>query len=281
MKTTLFRKSINFAVAASISLISSASFAEVTLPAVPDFIKNQKTLKIGVRCDQPPYGFKDGKGEFAGVEVEMARQVADWALGSPDKAELSCVTASNRIPLLIGKKVDLLIATLGITPERAEVIDFSDTFRWGNSDLLVMADGPIKKLDDVEGKKVIMVKGSTQAKWFEQNMPDVETIRLDTISDSLQSLKQGRGDAVTADAATLIVIASKDPKVKIVGEKFAISESAAGYRKNEPEWGAYINAAFNRMKEEGLYVKWIEEWVSPDVQSYYIDVFTKTKPKGR
>jgi polar amino acid transport system substrate-binding protein len=281
MKVSRFRGLSSMIAAIGIGFFSASVYAKTELPAVPDFIKSGPTLKIGVRCDQPPYGFKDNTGKFAGVEVEMARQIATWALGSPDKAELTCVTASNRIPLLVGKKVDLLIATLGITRERAKVIDFSNIYRWGNSDLLVLKNGPIHKLDDVAGRKVIMLKGSTQAQWFDAHMPKVETLRLDTVSDSVQSLKQGRGDAVAADAATLIVIASKDPGVRMVGEKFAVAETVAGFRKNEPAWRAYVNAALARMKEEHLFLGWVKQWVSPDVQSYYIDVFTKAKPVGR
>jgi polar amino acid transport system substrate-binding protein len=47
----------------------------------------------------------------------------------------------------------------------------------------------------VAGKVVIMLKGSTQAKWFEDNMPKVDNLRLNAASDALQSLKQGRGEA--------------------------------------------------------------------------------------
>ncbi len=118
-------------------LFASAATAQTALPPLPDFIKSHGVLRAGVRCDQPPYGFQDQNGKFAGVEVEMALQIAEWAFGSKSKAELTCVTAENRIPQLNGKKVDLLIATLGITPERARVVDFSEPYRWGGSDWLV------------------------------------------------------------------------------------------------------------------------------------------------
>lgn len=252
-----------------------------TLPQLPDAIAAAGVLRVGVRCDQPPYGFNDETGKFAGIETEMALQIGAWAFGSSDKVELTCVTAENRIPQLNGKKVDLLIATLGVTPERARVVDFTKPYRWGGSDMLVAKDSPIKKLDDVAGKTVIMLKGSTQAKWFEDNMPKVESLRLNTASDALQSLKQGRGDAYTHDAATLIVIGAKDPSLRLVGEAFAVSDAAAGVRKNEPEWLAYVDAAFDRMKAEGLYAKWVEKWVPADIRPFYTEAFEKPKPTAR
>lgn len=266
--------------AAAVLALAPAASAE-GLPPLPEGIKSAGVLKAGVRCDQPPYGFKDESGAFAGVETEMAIQIATWAFGAPDKIELTCVTAENRIPQLAGKKVDLLIATLGVTPERARVVDFSKPYRWGGSDILVAKDSPIKKLDDVAGHTVIMLKGSTQAKWFEDNMPKVETLRLNTASDALQSLKQGRGDAYSHDAATLVVIAAKDPSLRLVGEPFAVSDAAVGVRKNEPEWLAYVNASLDRMKAEGLYAKWIQKWIPEDIRPFYADAFTKPKPTAR
>ncbi|AOO84133.1 amino acid ABC transporter substrate-binding protein [Bosea vaviloviae] len=261
--------------------MSSGLVSAQTLPPLPAAIKAAGLLKAGVRCDQPPYGYKDETGKFAGVETDMAIQIAAWAFGSPDKIELTCVTAENRIPQLSGKKVDLLIATLGVTPERARVIDFSKPYRWGGSDMLVAKDSPIKKLDDVAGKIVIMLKGSTQAKWFEDNMPKVDNLRLNTASDALQSLKQGRGDAYTHDAATLIVIAAKDPTLRLVGEPFAISDAAVGVRKNEAEWLAYVDATLDRMKAEGLYAKWVDKWIPADIRPFYTEAFEKPKPTAR
>ena len=126
MNTYISRLSVLSAVAAAAFTLSLAAQAQAqNLPPLPEEIKSAGVLKAGVRCDQPPYGYKDETGKFAGVEVDMATQIAAWAFGSPDKIEMTCVTAENRIPQLMSKKVDILIATLGVTAERARVIDFS------------------------------------------------------------------------------------------------------------------------------------------------------------
>jgi len=134
--------------------------------------------------------FKDASGNYAGIETEMALQIAEWAFGSRDKAELTCVTAENRIPQLTGKKVDILYATLGVTPERARVVAFSDAYRWDGSDVVVLKDSPVKHIADLKGKTVIALKGSNQARWFEEKQPDTESMRLNSTADALQALKQ-------------------------------------------------------------------------------------------
>jgi polar amino acid transport system substrate-binding protein len=251
------------------------------LPPLPESIRSQGVLRAGVRCDQPPYGFRGPDGGFAGVEVDMARQMAAWAFGSTDKAELACVTAENRIPQLQARRVDLLIATLGVTPDRARVIDFSDAYRWGGSDMLVKRDSPIQKLDDVRDRTVIMLRGTTQASWFDENMPGLNALRLNTASDALQALIQGRGEAYAHDAATLVVIATRDPSLRLVGEPFAVSDAAVGVRKGEPEWLAWINAALARMKAENLYMLWVERWVPNETRPFYTSAFNDPRPKAR
>jgi polar amino acid transport system substrate-binding protein len=264
----------------AVMALTAGAAAAQELPALPDAIKEQGTLHVGVRCDQPPYGFKDQNGDFAGVEVEMAKQIAQWAFDG--QIEMMCVTAENRIPQLTAGKVDMLIATLGKTPERARVIDYSTPYNWGGSDLLVMKDSPIQKLADIkDAETVVMLKGTTQAAWFDANMPGLNTLRLNTASDALQALLQGRGDAYAHDAATLIVIAARDQNLRLVGEPFAVSDAAVGVRKNEPEWMAWINAALARMKSEGLYAQWLEKWVPAEIRAPYTAAFMEPRPNAR
>ncbi len=97
----------------------------------------------------------------------------------------------------------------------------------------------------------------------------------------MQALKQGRGDAYTHDAATLIVMAAKDPELRLVGELFANADTSIGVRKNEGAWVAYLNAAQARMKQENLFLGWVNQWVPAEIRSYYIEVFTKPKPPSR
>jgi len=276
---TIFRRT--FAGAALLLGLAAGQAPAQQMPPLPQAIRDQGTLRAGVRCDQPPYGFRGPDGGFAGVEVEMARQMAAWAFGSADHIEMQCVTADNRIPQLNARRVDLLIATLGVTPERARVIDFSDPYRWGGSDLLVRRDSPIRRLDDLRGRTVIMLRGTTQALWFDANMPGLSSLRLNTASDALQALLQGRGDAYAHDAATLIVIAARDQNLRLVGEPFAISDAAVGVRKNEEEWKAWINAALARMKAENLFIPWIERWIPAEIRAPYLAAHTEPRPAGR
>lgn len=265
--------------ALGLTLIALSGIAQAAdMPAVPAEIKEAGQLRAGVRCDQPPYGFQNGDGDFAGVEVEMSKQIAEWALGSKDKVTFTCVTAENRVPQLLGRKVDFLIATLGVTPERQRVIDFTTPYRWGASDVVVKKDSGIAKISDLKGKTLATLKGSVQAKWFEDHMPEVKTLRMNSAADALQTFRQGRADAYTHDAATLVVVAANDDSLRLVGEPFQISDAAIGMRKNEDAWREYLNAAVARMHEEHLFRGWVQQYVPEKIQSYYLSVFEQPKP---
>ena len=265
------------ALAFGVFIFSTTSADAQNLPPLPDYMKSQGKLVAGVRCDQPPYGFMDNKGEIAGVEVEIAKQIGLYAFG-PGKTELTCVTAENRVPQLVSKKVDLLAATLAITPERARVVDFSKYYRWSTGDVAVLKDSPIKKLDDLNGRNVITLKGALQSKWAEDNLPKAEQMRLNTVSDALQALKQGRAEAFLGDGATLVVVAANDPSLKLIGEAYMLSEAAIAVRKEEPAWLAYVDAALDRIRAQGLYKDWIAKNVPEDLRGYYHHVFLDPKP---
>jgi len=267
--------------ALAVSCVSVAAMAHAyaaDLPPVPDEVKEAGQLRAGVRCDQPPYGFQNGNGDFAGVEVEMSKQIALWALGSKDKVTFTCVTAENRVPQLLGRKVDFLIATLGVTPERQRVIDFTTPYRWGASDVVVKKDSPIKSIKDLNGKTLATLKGSVQAKWFEDHMPEVKTLRMNSAADALQTFRQGRADAYTHDAATLVVVAANDPDARLINEPFQISDAAIGVRKNDAPLRDYLSAAVARMHEEKLFRGWVQHYVPENIQSYYLSVFEQAKP---
>jgi polar amino acid transport system substrate-binding protein len=272
---------VSLSLALGLALATGAPSAAQGLPPVPEAIKKQGLLRVGVKCDYPPDGYLDAQGKPQGVEVSLAKQIAAYAFGSPDKVELACVTAANRIPSLQGGKIDLILATLGVSAERAQVIDFSDNYAWGGSDVLVPKDSPIKSLTDFASKNVIVMKGAWQIGWFEKNVPSANLLKLDGISDGLQALLQKRADGFAHDLDVLRPIAKKNSDVKLVGEIYQLGYRAAGIRKGEKDWVDYVNAAVAQAKKDGLIAKWVKEHVEADLQQAVIDSWDIAKaPKS-
>jgi len=264
---------------ALVVVVGSASAAG--LPPVPDAIKDAGLVRVGTKCDYPPYGYLDNQGKPQGVEVNLGRQIAKYALGDSSKVELVCVTSANRIPSLVGGKIDVIIATMGINAKRKEVIDFTDPYAWGGSEIVVPSDSSVKGMADLKGKTVVFIKGAWQIPWFEKNLPDVQTLKLDSVSDALQALLQGRADAYAHDLTVLAGLAKNNKKIRLGGEVYQIGFTGAGVRKGETEWRDFVSAAIKKAAEDGLTAKWIREHVEPDLQDAVMNTWDLDKaPKS-
>jgi len=269
MKKALKVFSANFLViitaAAVVTILCAGAVYAGDLPPVPDSIKKLGVLRVGSKCDYPPEGFIDEKGKPQGVEVNMSRQIAEYIFGDASKIQITCVTTANRVPSLVGGKIDLIIATLGIDEKRKDVMDFTEPYAWNASSVLVLKDSKIQKLSDLKGKTVVVVKGAWQIPWLEENIPDAKLLQLDRVSDALQALAQKRADAYAHDWAIQLGIANSNKSVRMLEQLYKIGYRGAGVRKGEAPWLAYVNAAIKKMQVDGLIEKWLKKYEKPEL----------------
>lgn len=275
--TTKKKLSVALATAAVMGLTFTTQAVAMDLPKLPTNIKEAGVIRIGTKCDYVPAGYLDNDGKPVGIEVEMGRQVAFYAFGDRDKVEFTCVTSANRIPNLVGGKIDLIIATMGINEKRKEVIDFSPPYNWGASAMLVLADSDHDEMTDFNGKKVVSLKGAWQVPWFEKNMPDISLLKLDTVADSLQALLQGRADGYGHDYSVLSGIAKKNDKVRILEERYQPGFGAAGVRKGEPEWLAFVSAVMSLTWTDGTIAKAVKVHVDEELQAEKLSNYDMSK----
>jgi len=242
---------------------ASVAFAQ-EMPPVPQAIEDAGVVRVGTKCDYPPEGFLNNSGTPVGVEVSMGHQIAKYAFGEDAEAEIVCVTGSNRVPALLGGKIDVIIATMGINAERAEVVDFTDPYAWSSSGMVVRAEDSYNKLADLEGKPVAFIKGAWQIPYFDEHHPEVEKLLLDGVSDSLQALMQNRVEGYAHDTAVLISMVQNNSKIRLIEESYKIGTRGAAVRPGETEWLTYVNAAIKRMAEEGKLSEWLETYSDPE-----------------
>lgn len=229
-----------------------------SMPPVPDTISKIGKVRVGTKCDYPPEGFLNNAGLPQGVEVSMAHQIAKYAFGDDAKAEIVCVTSANRVAALVGNKIDLIIATMGINAKRAKIVDFTQPYAWSSSGVVVRVDDTYNTLAELKGKPVAFVKGAWQIPFFEKNHPTVEKLLLDGVSDSLQSLMTKRVEAYAHDTPVLLSLANKNPKIRLIDESYKIGLRGAAVRPGETEWLKFLNASLDKMAADGLYRKWFE-----------------------
>ncbi|CAH1665735.1 transporter substrate-binding domain-containing protein [Chelatococcus asaccharovorans] len=248
--------------------------------AVPASLKEKGELRIGVKCDSPPSGFLDEKGNPAGIDVDIGRHIANRAFGDPNKAVFTCVTAATRVQMLASGKVDVLFATMGVTEERKQTVDFATSTNWGGSGILVRAGEEIQSLDQLKGKTLLTNKGAWQIGFLEKNYPEIKLIKYDNITDAIQSLRQGRGDGVTQDGHLLVVAASKDPRLKVTDVAFQIGWSAPAVRRGDTALREFISAMVSESKKDGTYRAAVERYAGAVELEERIQSYTTLPPDG-
>ena len=155
-------------------------------------IEQKGKIIVGVRDDASPFGFRDKNGVLVGYDIDLARILAQNILGNSSAVEFVPVTASNRIMKLNSGEIDCLIATMSITNQRQQILDFSMPYYMAGQAILVRSTSKATSLRDFEGNKLIIVYGSTSERNLRSNVPEVTVLGYKTYNDAYKALKSGK-----------------------------------------------------------------------------------------
>src|SRR5215207_3588333 len=128
-------------------------------------LSEAKKIKVGTKFDQPLFGLKPPSGDPEGFDTEIARIIAG-ELGIPeDGIEWVETVSANREPFIEGGQVDIVVATYTINDTRKQKVDFAGPYYVAGQSIMVLEENSdINGADDLAGKKVCSVEGSTPAK---------------------------------------------------------------------------------------------------------------------
>jgi polar amino acid transport system substrate-binding protein len=268
-KRRLIRPTLIIAILWTAASACTAQSTPAQLAAlVPAALKAQGEFKVGVRCDYPSRGSIGVDGKNTGLEPDIARRMAEYAFGSAEKVAFTCVTAESRIPFLTSKRVDFLIATLGITPARAEVIAFSDPYFASFGKMLTLAETPaFTNVAGATGKPILALSGTPYGEFAQKCLKSDNVRQFKTVSDAITDLVNGRGFGFLHDSSAIDTIAANNPKLKINGPDFAIGFSTAvGVRKGEDDLRKWINDALSAMQKEDFFSRSIAKHISTELE---------------
>jgi polar amino acid transport system substrate-binding protein len=243
-----------------VSLLASPEGVAGTLHDV----KARGRLIVGVKTDYPPLGFLDKKGNNKGIEIDIARALSKELFGSEDAVEFVSVTSENRIPFLTSGKIDLIAATLTVTEQRRNDVDFSIPYFITGQTILVRIDSKITKYQDLAGGRVATIRGSTGDSAVGKLVPDARRIVFESNFEALQALKEGRVEAFVQDFVLLFNLLQKNRGLKMAGlQPFQPGRYGLAVRKGDAEWLDFINATLSKMKETGEYGRLLDKWFGP------------------
>lgn len=226
-----------------------------------DQIKESGTVIIGVFSDKAPFGYVDDAGEYQGYDVEFAnRLVTD--LGT--QVEWVATDPANRVPFLESNKVDIILANFTVTDERAEKVDFSLPYMKVQLGVVSPDSALVKSVDDLAGKTLIVVKGTTAETFFEQEYPDVELQKYDQYADAYNALLDGRGDAFSTDNTEVLAWAKENPGFTVGIDALGNEDTiAAAVAKGNDTLLGFIDDEIKALADENFFHNAYDKTLAP------------------
>ena len=174
------------------AVVASATLSLTTLPALAQDtlakIKEKGVLTVGVKNDYKPWGFLDPTGKNVGLELDLAQAVAD-RIGV--KLDPIPVTAANRMEFLRQGRIDLMIATMGDTPERRKIVGMVEpNYYAGATNVMAQKSANLKTWADLKGKKVCGVQGAYYNRRVSQ-LYGPELVVFPSVPDAFNALAGG------------------------------------------------------------------------------------------
>lgn len=231
-----------------------------------DKIKARDKLIVGVFSDKPPFGYVDEAGNYVGFDTDIAKRFAQDLLGDEKKVEFVVVEPASRIPFLQSDKVDLILANMTVTPERAQAVDFTNPNLRVAVQAIVRDDSGIQTLDDLADKTLIVTTGTTADIWLTQNRPGWKLLKFEKNSESLQALANGRGDAYAQDNLVLFSWAKQNPGYRVLADTLGDEAPIApAVKKGNSELRDWVNAELAKLGEEQFLLKLYDQYVRKDL----------------
>jgi glutamate transport system substrate-binding protein len=223
-------------------------------------------LTIGIRFDQPGVGYRRLDGKFEGFDVDVARYVAHELGVGDDGITWRETQPADREKMLGTGQVDLVVAAYTITDKRRQLVDFAGPYFTVGQDLLVrLTDNSINGPQDLNGKKLCSVAGSTSAQEVQDKYAKAtQLVQYNRYSDCVTALLAGIVDAVTTDDVILAGYAAQNPELlRVVGKPFTKEQYGIGVRKGDTEAVTAIDAAIRKMIQTGAWKDSLQQNLGP------------------
>ena len=245
--------------ASTVALLSLLTLSGQVSAQTLEAVKARGKVIIGVQGDNPPFGFLDSTGKNTGYDVEIGALFGQF-LGLP--VEFQVVTNQNRIAGLQAQKVDVLFATLGMSPDRAKSLQYSKPYAANVMQVLAKKSMKVSGPQDLTDIPLGVPKASTQEIVLTEMAPKAKYLRFDDDSSTIQALLSGQVDAVGASQFYLARVEELRPGV--YENKFPIKTNynGAGTILGDKVWNETVNKFLDQINTNGklaeLYHKWMK-----------------------
>ena len=215
-------------------------------------------LRMGTNATFPPYEYVDENNEVAGIDADIAAAIAD-KLGM--ELEITDMAFDSLIPALQSDTIDIVLAGMTVDPERAEQVNFTDSYATGVQVIIVPEDSDIASPDDLEGKNIGVQTGTTGDLQCTDAYGQEFVKQFDNGPLAVAALLNGQVDCVVIDNEPAKNYVAANEGLKILDTAYANEDYAAALAKEDTELFEQVNAAIQELKEDGTIASIIEKYI--------------------
>ncbi|MDR2113942.1 MAG: transporter substrate-binding domain-containing protein [Bifidobacteriaceae bacterium] len=224
-------------------------------------IQSSGSIKIGVFYDKAPFGSQDSSGKFVGYDVVYGERIAEDLGVEPEWVP---VEAASRVAFLESGKVDLILANFTVTDERAEKVDFVNPYLKVSLGVASPKNAEVTDVAQLNGKDVIVVKGTTAETYLEANNPEVKLVKFEQYTEATSALLDGRGAAwVTDNTEALAWTLQNSDFVTGITSLGPADTIAGAVTKGNDSLKDWLNDHLVKLGEEDFFHKDYEETLKP------------------
>ena len=245
------RLSIKKLIAALIVGLTALSAYAKTKYRTVEQIKKSGVIRIAVFSDKKPFGYVDEYGKYQGYDVYFAERLAK-DLGV--KVKYVPVEAAARVEVLETGKVDIVLANFTVTPARAEKVDFALPYMKCALGVVSNEKDLITSPEQLEGKTLIVSKGTTAETFFTENYPKVNILKFDQYSEAYNALLDGRGAGLSTDNTEVLAWAIENPGFAVGIESLgSLDTIAPAVTKGNKTLLDFINSEIKNLAKENFF----------------------------
>lgn len=221
-----------------------------------DAIRARGRLVVGLDTGSNLMSFRDPvTSRIIGFDADLAREIARDLLGDPELVDFRILSSAEREQALQDSTVDIVAKTMSITCARRAKVDFSSVYFLAQQRVLVVRNSNIDGVDDLAGRRVCIVDGTTSLRRLQQVQPSASILTVPSWADCLVVLQQRQVDAVSTDDTILAGLASQDPYLELVGESLGSEPYGIGIASDNDDLVRFVNRTLDRVRSDGTWTE--------------------------
>lgn len=215
-------------------------------------------LTMGTESTFPPYEFIGENGEVAGIDAEIAAALAE-KLGL--ELDIKDMAFDSLIPAVQGGSIDVALAGMTVDPERAEQVNFSDSYATGVQVVIVPEGSEIATVDDLEGHTIGVQSGTTGDIYCTGDYGQESVKQFANGALAVAALTNGQVDCVVIDNEPAKAFVLANTGLTILDTEYAVEDYAIAISKDNDALLEQINAAMQELKDDGTIASIIEKYI--------------------